>query len=176
MPKEGEVKVELGRADALAIKAWLNSYQAPRSLLAVTAPADNGPMVRALLARLTKYVERANASPAITLTRHDASWFAAMVGTGGMFGHRRPRPLPHQIALFCNRCSIAMLRRRGAPKMTGKQMVHSATIERTNGAEGKRSKRRSKARVRDAEAYAEWAGSYEGLGQNLIRSGIPKFD
>lgn len=176
MPKEGEVKVELGRADAIALQAWLQTYVARQPLLASATPTDESLIVCALSSRLARYVARANASPTLTLNRQEASWFAAMVKTTGMFGVRRARILPHPIELFCSRCSAALLKRRGAPKMTGNQMVKSVTTERTNGAEGKRSKRRSKARVRDAQSYSEWAGSYEGIGQNLIRALITKFD
>lgn len=176
MPKAGDVKVDLGRADAMAVHAWLQSYQSPRPTLSIMARVDDPSIVLALAARLSKYVARANASPSITLTRQEAAWFAAKVKTGGMFGYRRAVALPQQIELFCMRCSICLLKRRGAPKMSGKQMVHSATVERVNGAEGKRSARRSRARVRDAKAYAEWAENYEGMGQNLIRASAKKFD
>ena len=45
MPKEGEVKVELGRADAIALQAWLQTYVAPQPLLASAALTDESLIV-----------------------------------------------------------------------------------------------------------------------------------
>jgi hypothetical protein len=182
MPKAGERDVELTRADAVAVADWLYHYR-PRARglgaayfhTPLTAGSTD-PTESELFQKFRSHSARKNAKGSIRLTVADLAWFAARAPRSSMFGRSAGVHLPPAVSTFCIACSRALHVKRGAPPQTARKMLAAAKIERLNGADGKRTKRRIRERIARSRELSERAKEYEGLGASYIKAFVQEFD
>lgn len=176
MPAQGIVTVAVSPFDARMIAWWLRAHHQPKGYTGILGEylwryRDHHD-VDAVAKKFEKLIARKRpggpfVSVEVQIARADAAWLAQRVRRSGIFAHRPKPNLPDAVAVLCCKCALALMRKRGRPKLRDADLDAAIVAQVRKYEAGaileQRHLKRLKRRKREEEAMKRSAASFTGL-------------